>query len=445
MRIDKYIHRLLPALLLWGVMGSFSDAQELDFSLAECIKYAQEHNGSIHQSVADQEVSTANYRDAIGRLLPNISAGTSAYVNYGRGIDPKTNTYTNVNSFRNNYNIEGSLLLFDGLSSIYNLKAERSEQKATVEQHKKNTQQVKMSTIEAFYNLLYTKELKKMAVENLDNSTELCRKVERMFELGMKAAADVAEAKATMAKDKLTQIQQSNQYEIALLQLKAVMNFPIDRSLVISDSLTYGGVSPTLMLSEELYPMALKGLPEALISDHKLQSSKSKYRSSIGAFLPRIGLFAGFNTGFSYYMDGTPHENYADQLRNRRGGYIGVSLTIDLFTGLRKANELKRTKAQYFAQQKRSEEDKREIYKNISEAILNLNASVEEYRAAIENAEHLKQVYDAAQRNYEVGHASSIDLSISSARYKEARAEVAHKYTMYLLRQEWLNYYAQQH
>ena len=432
-------HYLL--IILLGVSTGIQ-AQESTYSLEQCIEYAQKNNSSIHQSQANEQISTANYKDAIGALLPNISASTNVHINYGRGIDPKTNTYTNVNSFRNNYSIESSLLLFDGLSSIYNLKSQRNEQLATHEEAKKTARDIKMSTIEAYYNLLYTKELKRLAESHLANSQQLVKQAERMFELGMKAPADVAEAKATLAKDKQMKVQQSNQYEIALLQLKAVMNYPIEQPLVITDSLTYGDVEPSLLKPEDLYSSALKGLPEALISEHRLKSSKDLYKSSIGAFAPRVNLFAGFNTGFSYYMDGSPHESFNEQLRNRRGGYVGVSLTIDLFTGLRKTNQLRRSKAQYFVQQMKSQEVKRDIYKNIQEAILNLNASVEEYKTAVETAEHLKQVYDASLKNYQVGHSSSIDLSISSARYKESVGEVAHKYTMYLLRKESLAYYS---
>ena len=419
-------------------------AQGRPFSLEDCISYAETHNVTIGQSTAEMEVAMANYRDAIGRLLPLVTASTSAYINYGRGIDPKTNIYTNINSFRNNYSLEGSLLLFDGLSSVYGLKAEKSLRLSREEQHRKQVRDVKMSTIEAYYNLLYTKELMKLSAENLQNSTELSRQTDRMYELGMKAPADVAEAQAAMAKDKQAVIETGKNYEIALLQLKAFMNYPIDSVLIVTDSLEYNAVAPTLLLTDEVYQRALKALPEARMSDYELESSRNNYLASKGAFSPRINLFAGYNTGFSFFMDGSPYERFMDQLRNRRGGYVGVLITFDLFSGLKKVNGLKRAKAQYLGSQKKNEEAKRKIYNSIQEAILNHNAAVEEYRAAVENAGHLKIVCDAAYQNYKAGHASSLDFSLASARYKEAKAEVAHKYAMFLLCRERIGYYTQE-
>ena len=437
----RYPSILLLASVLSALLPAPLGAQEHCFSLEECVRYAEMHNAGIRGSEAEAEVAMADYRDAIGALLPNVSAGTSAYINFGRGIDPTTNTYTTINSFKNSYNIQGSLLLFDGLSSVYELKGRRSDQLSADEQLRKTVRDVRMSAIEAYYNLLYTKELRRLSVENLRNSSELARQAERMYELGMKAPADVAEARATMANDKKVAIDRNNQLEIALLQLKAVMNYPIDSLLVVTDSLTYGEVSPTLLRADEVYPQALHSLPEARISEYQTESLRNRYLGSKGAFAPRISLFAGFDTGFSFFMDGSPYESFADQLRNRRGGYVGVSLTFDLFTGMRKVNGLKRARAQYIAGQHKQEEENRALYKSIQEAILNHNAAVETYRAALENAGHLKVVFDTAYQNYKVGHASSLDLSIASARYKEARAEVAHAYTMCLLRRKWVKYY----
>lgn len=431
---------LLCVILFTGTLKARSQEVQ-NYSLQDCIDYALQHSGKIHLSKAENQIITANYADAIGKLLPNISANSSAYFNYGRGIDPKTNTYTNVNSFRNNYGIEASLMVFDGLSSIFKLKRERFEQLAGKESLRQIQHEVRMNTIEAYYNLLYAKELKTLATNNLENSEQQSKQLERMFELGMKAIQDVSEMKATEASDRLKLVQQSNEYEIAMLQLKAVMNYPIEKELIIDEELSYSEVYPTLLQANELYAIALQKHPKAVNAENKLRSSKATYQSSIGNFSPQIHLFAGINTSFSRYLDGSPYEAFREQLTNRRGSYVGVSISIDLFSGLQKSNQLRRSRAQYYSEQIKKEEVNLEIYKDIQEAILNLNAMVEEYRAAEEHAQHLQKVYEAGLKNYKVGNMSSIELSIAASRAKEAHNEVARKYTMYLICKERLAYY----
>lgn len=435
--------RIVTSTLLLFLTFYSSSAQNEIYTYEDCISYALEHSTKIHLSMAQDHINTANYRDAIGRLLPNISASTSANISYGRGIDPTTNTYTNTSSFRNGYGIEAQLLIFDGLYSVFNIKRERLEQIAGRESMKQTEQDVRMSTIEAYYNLLYTKELKRLAIEHLTNSEHQRKQVEKMYDLGMKARQDVSEMKALAAADRLKLAQQSNQYEMAMLQLKAIMNYPIDQELIINDSLRYTDVTPTLLQADEVYAIALHKLPKALIAEEKLMSSKAAYKSIIGTFFPRINLFAGVNTSYSFYMDGTPHEAFRDQIKNRYGAYVGATLSFDIFTGLKKSNSLRRAKAEYYAEENRRDETRNEIYKDIQEAILNLNASVEEFNAATEQAHHLKEVFDAALKNYSVGNISSVELSITATRAKDAEIEVARKLTIYHIQKEWLAYYVQ--
>lgn len=437
----NYYRCFLAILLLLNATALAGYAQQAVLSLDDCLAYAFQHSSKLQITRANAIEATANYRDAIGQLLPSLSASTSAYINFGRGIDPKTNTYTNTNSFSNGYNIESSLLLFDGLSSIYRLRSSREEQQIGREEQRRAEQSVRMATIEAYYNLLYAKELQRLAAENLDNSIQLTQQIARMHELGMKASTDVAEAQASMATDRQTAISRRNQYEIALLQLKASMNFPIDQPLGVSDSLAYGEVTSTPITPEGLYHDVLAKLPDARIAELQLRSSKHLYQSSIGSFFPNLTLNAGFGSGFSYFLSDQAHESFWDQLSNRRGAYVGATLSFNLFSRLQNSNRVQRAKAQYLAQQAKSDDEKRDVYKAVQEAILYLNSSVEEYNAAVEVEKHRHQVYEATLRNFQKGHASALDLSQASARYKEARVGVAHTYTLYLLRKEGLNYY----
>lgn len=385
--------------------------------------------------------ATANYREAIGRLLPDLNASASAYLNFGRGIDPRTNVYTNTSSFNNSYSLGASLLLFDGLSSIYRLRGAREAQQIGEEERHRTAQNVRMATIEAYYNLLYCKELERLAKDNLFNSTRLAEQTTRMHELGMKAPTDVAEAQASMASDRQALTAQTKQYAVALLQLKAVMNYPLAEPLCINDSLAYEEVVPSLLAAEGVFTEAYSRLPDARIAEHRLQNSRYEFQSSLGAYSPKIHLVAGFGSSYSTFINDRPHETFWEQLRNRRGAYIGATLSLTLFSRLQNSAEVQRAKARYLAQQVNRDEEKRKIYTAVQEAILELNGSVEAYKAATEVETHRKQAYTATLRNYQLGHANALDLSVNAARYQEARAEVARSYTMYLLHKEKLTYY----
>ena len=45
---------------------------------------------------------------AIGSFLPGVTASTSVQYNFGRSVDPETNTYNTLSTFNNGYSMEAS-------------------------------------------------------------------------------------------------------------------------------------------------------------------------------------------------------------------------------------------------------------------------------------------------------------------------------------------------
>lgn len=117
------MRRIFTILLLF--ISFLSVAQSRRWTANDCLKYALENSPKVKKGKAQNTIYHQNYMEALGRLLLKVSAGTNAYFNFGRGLDAQTNTYTDVNSFSNNYSISSSLVLFDGLSNISRLKMEK--------------------------------------------------------------------------------------------------------------------------------------------------------------------------------------------------------------------------------------------------------------------------------------------------------------------------------
>lgn len=63
---------------------------------------------------------------ALALFTPQISAQTYAYYNFGRSIDPQTNTYFNTTSFHNNYGVSLGYELFDGFRAVNNYRISKT-------------------------------------------------------------------------------------------------------------------------------------------------------------------------------------------------------------------------------------------------------------------------------------------------------------------------------
>ncbi|MDL2228613.1 TolC family protein, partial [Odoribacter sp. OttesenSCG-928-L07] len=110
---------LLILSLLIITKASFS--QEI-FSLKDCMNYAIENSPKYKIQEAKNKNTDLDFRESYLNFIPSISASVSATTNFGRSIDPETNTYTNTTSFNNSYGIYGSYTIFNGFSTVNNYK-----------------------------------------------------------------------------------------------------------------------------------------------------------------------------------------------------------------------------------------------------------------------------------------------------------------------------------
>ena len=157
------MNRFLSILLCILVAGTTVQAQEKQWTLDDCIRYAVENSPKVNKKNAQNTIYQQDYMSAIGRLLPSLSVNTNAYFNFGRGIDYDTNTYIDINSFSNAYSIYSSLTLFDGLSNIYRVRMQKANKLSGKQQLEQEREMVAYDTMESFFNVLYYKRMVQLA------------------------------------------------------------------------------------------------------------------------------------------------------------------------------------------------------------------------------------------------------------------------------------------
>ena len=96
-----------------GWMGLEAAAQEV-WDVDRCMNYAVQHNRTVRQRELEADNARLDRMKAIGSFLPGVTAGTSVQYNFGRSVDPETNTYNTLSTFNNGYSMEASMPIFRG-------------------------------------------------------------------------------------------------------------------------------------------------------------------------------------------------------------------------------------------------------------------------------------------------------------------------------------------
>jgi hypothetical protein len=173
------------------------------------------------------------------------------------------------------------------------------------------------------------------------------KQVQEQYELDLKAPADVAEVEAQVANyDYLLTEQQSN-LELALIELRKVMNYPQEEPLEIDTEVDIEGMLITETL-EEVLNYALVYNPQIRSKEMNSRYYELNYASTKGRYLPSISLSGGFSTNYFVNVDSPGnYAKYFNQLGNNRGYYVGMSMSIPIFSGLSRRVAKHRAKLQY--------------------------------------------------------------------------------------------------
>ena len=190
-------------------------------TLHACMEYAIEYSTKNEIQNLDNADTRIDRREAILKTFtPAIEAGTYAYSNFGRAVDPETNTYTNTTSFNNGYSLSASLTLFNGFSAINNIRISKTAVKMGLSQEDRLRDELCLAVMEAYFNVLYHTEMTEVLRKQIEVSKASLQLMKKQYELGQKSYPDVAQMEAELADREYQYTTSSNSSEDALLTLK---------------------------------------------------------------------------------------------------------------------------------------------------------------------------------------------------------------------------------
>lgn len=413
------------------------------WTLERCMTWAVEHSAEANIEQARVDIAKHEYIRAIAQLLPSLSASSSAYLNFGRGLDPNTNTYAEQRTLSNSYGASSSMVLSAGLRGVNGVRLARVGRAAGRNALEQRRDEVAAATMEAFFEVLYLQKMTVFAAARLDESRLNLRQTERMEELGVKGFPDVAEMRAQEAATAYNLTVQQTQLTIGIIRLKAQMNFPLDRPLAIAP---YDIDLPVVKAAETaaaIYDRALGTLPAARAAEMSLRQSELELQIARGARFPTLTAGGGISTGYSRVLGSSGQTaSFGDQIRNKRGHNVGLSLSVPIFGGYSTSAAIARSRKSLDIARIERDDALRALYTTIEQAVADMNGAADRYTQAVRQREAAAAAHELNVRKYDEGIVSALELHTSSNRLAEARATELNVRLTWILKKRMVDYYS---
>lgn len=410
------------------------------WSVERCMQYAADHSHTVRQQQFALEDSRAAKTQAIGAFLPSVYGAVNGQMNFGRAIDPSTNTYTDVSTFNNGYGLEASLTVFDGLQRYNNLRLAKANEAMGRSGVRAEKDDVALKVYKAYMDLVYCEGAVSQTAKKRDESRELLRQTEVMAEVGQKSDADVAQMRATLAADEYELAHMQSQTTKARLALKQLMGFPVDSALAVIQP-SFDDELLTAEDASQISAFAATDNPRILKAQQNVEAARYSLRAARGALLPTISLSGGVSTSFFRNMNKGGHASFSSQFRNNAGEYVGLSLSIPLFDRLATYSTIRRRKTALVQAQENLAYEQSELRRIIVEAASDVANSTKEVEKMQEQVEADSIASRLTTRKYEEGLASSIDVKTAAVTLLQSRVRLLQSQLTMAYNRRLLAYY----
>ena len=419
------------------------------WGLDSCMAYAVEHATEVKREVVNARQRKQDYQHAVAGFLPTVTGGVQGQYAWGRNIDPETNTYNNVTTFNNYYQLYAELNVFDGFATINALKQAKLSRDYSATAMQKIQDDRAIDVMQKYVDAAYAEASIQIASEKLNESKRMLDKMKRLYELGEKGRPDVVQMESQVAEDEYNLTHQENVAKQSLLALKSAMNFPVDEELKIlineEQNLKLTSDNKEVPESGVNYETVYQGFqnisPDLKSAEYEVERARYDYKIAKGRLLPSLSLGGGIST--NYYKNLSQkgqYDGFASQFRNNQGEYLALTLSIPIYNSDR-WHSVKKARNDWQLAQVNLEETRRKLHDQIAQAVMDAEGYAKELHQMQKKVASDSLAYHMSSRKFEEGMLSTFDLHTAAQTLLESRIKELQMQMLLIIKQRLVEYY----
>jgi outer membrane protein len=471
--LNKYSRFIFKLLFFSVFFNATSLSAQNVWTLQKCLDYAMKNNISIQQNILAVATSNEKITQSYAAFLPNLNGNIGHSYDYGRYVNPFTNTFANTRAVSENFSLSSNMTLFNGFQMQNTLKQSKLDYVSSEWDLKKIANDISLNVVSNYLQVLFAMENLAVANQQLDLIKKQQINTKNLFDAGSVAKGSLLEINAQVATDELSVITAQNGLDIAylnlqqLLDLDSVKDFTIDKPIL---ELPSGNI--TTINSDQIFASAEKTLPEIKSADSKYQSSLVGLSIARGGRSPRLSLSGSIGTGYSDQREsvngytiapplmigvdgnGIPVYSvtqefiptyvttpFSDQWKDNVNKTIGLNLSLPFFNNWSAKSNIVRAKITVQTAKYTSDLARLTLKKSIEQAYLDATAAYKKYNATVTSVESLQEAFKYAQQKFDVGLLNSYDYLAAKNNLTKAESDLIQAKYDYIFKAKILDFY----
>lgn len=438
--------KILITLLSFSMIFIKAQESPKPWSLEDCIRYAIEHNIDLKQREQEQENREVALHSSKHSWLPSLNANVGQNFDFGRSPS-KTGVIVDQNSANTSASINLSMPIFDGFQIPNDIAAKKLDLKAAIETLNKAKEDLAINVASFYLQVLYNKEVKKIAELQVALSREQVSKTEVLVNSGKVPLSQLYDIKAQLANDEVTLTEAQNNVQLALLDLAQSLELERDGEqfdiLVPEIGNAVEQYMGSILPPDLIYKQAITIKPQIKEQAYLLESQKKMLKVAQAGYYPKLNFGASYSNGYYHYSGEGDYANlpFGDQLKNNARKTIGFSLSIPLFNRFQVRNSVRSARIGIRNRELLMENTKKALYKEIQQAYYNATAAQSKYLASDKSVEANKEAFSYAEERYVAGKSTVFEFNEAKTKYAQSLSEQAQAKYNFIFRAKILDFY----
>jgi len=450
----KYLY---TALFLIGTLNSFAQKK---WTLKECVDHALEHNISVKQSMLDIDLAKQDVINAKGNFMPSLSANASQNFNFGSFIG-QDGSRIKSDSRGNSFGINSGVTIFNGFRNLNTYKQAKLGVEASQLQLSILQDDISLTVVNSFLNILFNKENLKIAKEQLTISLNQRDQITSQVEAGIKPRSDLFDIEATIASNRESIVNAENSLDLSLLSLSQNLQVsPVDFDIEeVQINLT--SVSMAYSSTGEILSHALDNRAEIKNAELNIENSDFGVKLAQSAYAPSLSFGAGLGSSYQhkqgesdvrseYVMDpnnpGSIIETivpygFNAQIENNLGYNLGFNLSVPIFNGFKTKANVSKAKINREKSILNLEQAKLKLTTTVTQAYADAKASLKQYQASLSSVASLEESFKNVQNKFNFGAATSFEVEQVRGRLVNAKSNLINSKYNFVFRSKVLDFY----
>lgn len=459
--------------------STFLKAQD-KWDLQRCVLYAMTNNISVKQADVQARITALQLKLSQAGRYPNLGFSANGGYNFGRSVNPATNSFENQSILFSNFQLQSSVNLFNWFSHRYTIQASELDKKAADAATDKARNDIALNVAVAYLQTLLANEQVEISGIQIQQTTSQLANIRKQVAAGALPELNAVELEAQLARDSATYIGTQATYQQNLIQLKALLNLDMavpfdiekpDVSAIPVESLA--DLQPALV-----YQQALKNLPQQRVNEFRYQAALKNIQVTRAAMFPTLSAFANVGSRYSSlfpdqqnvvvtpngkadtlgvveiapgtiryavrpgFTVATRNTPFGRQLFNvNLSQAIGLNLSIPIFNNRQLRTNWDRAKLTAESIRLQAEGDNLTLQQDIYTAYTNAVNAQQRHMAAQKGVEAAERAFSFSQKRYDVGLLQTIELITNQNNLYRSKLDALAAQYEFVFRMKLLEFY----